>query len=57
MRGRKKNILPVSRHDNSNTTPGNIPKPDVEPTEFIADYEEHPEWLFGVLDLRQELWC
>ena len=47
--------LPVARLHNPDTTPGDVPETDVEPTELVANDEEHAEWLLRVLDFGKEI--
>ena len=51
------NVLPVPRHDDTNTTTCDVTETDVESTEFVSDDDEHAERLRGVLNLRQEVRC
>jgi len=48
-------ILPVPRHDDSNSTSCNVPEPDMESSELVTDDNEHSVRLSRILDLWQEL--
>lgn len=49
-------ILPIPGPDDSDSTSCDVPEPEMESSELVADDDEHPVRLSRVLDLRQEFW-
>jgi hypothetical protein len=47
-------LLPVSRHDETNATTGDITETDMEAAEVIANYEKHAVRCLGVFNYGQE---